>query len=704
MTSSVNYEVQGQVAIITLNSPPVNSLSHQVRRELLSAYENATQDNTVKAIIISSSSKLFCGGADISEFNMPAMTLEPLLPKLLETLESSQKPIIAAINGRALGGGLELCLACDYRIALSQASMGLPEVSLGLIPGAGGTQRLPRIIGVVKSLDLITSGKPINAPEALTLGLVDQIVDTDDFLGFATDYANQLIETNAPVKSCSDINVNISDLDVNFFTDFRKSIARRTKGYYAPERCIQAIEASISLSLKDGLKKEQTLFMDCMNTPQARAQQHLFFAHREAGSVPNLDQKTASRNIREVAIIGAGTMGGGIAMNFANAGIKVKLLEIKAEALERGMQTIRNNYEISAKKGKLSQDQVDNNLALIEGTLTYNALATVDLVIEAVFENIDIKKEVFKQLDVICKPGAILATNTSYLNVNEIAAVTKRPQDVIGLHFFSPANVMRLLEIVRAEKTADEVLLTTIKIAQRINKTAIVSGICWGFIGNRIFEPYGREATRLLLEGATPQQVDKALTDFGFAMGFLSVIDLAGIDVGFFAREGIREQLNDDPSYQVICDRLYKLGRYGQKTGRGIYIYQGRERIDDPEVIALSKAIAEELNIPQREISDKEIIERTMYSMINEAAHILEEGIAYRSGDIDLVFTNGYGFPQFRGGPLQYADEVGLELVLKTIKHYQTELAVHGQRWFKPAPLLEKLVAEGRSFSEFQGH
>ena len=442
-----------------------------------------------------------------------------------------------------------------------------------------------------------------------------------------------------------------------------------------------------------------TTAVDTITSSEARALDYLAFAKQEAGIIPNLSPNTQVRSINEVAIIGAGTMGGGIAMNFANAGIKVKLLEIKSDALERGLQMIRKNYEISAKKGKLSQQQVSENLALIEGTLSYDDLETVDLVIEAVFENIDIKKAVFKQLDASCKPGAILATNTSYLDVDEIAAVTSRPEDVIGLHFFSPANIMRLLEIVRAERTADDVLLTTLKTAQRIKKTAVVSGICWGFIGNRIFEPYGREACRLLLEGATPQQIDKALTDFGFAMGFLSVIDLAGIDIGFFAREGIRDQLSHDASYQVICDRLYDLGRYGQKTGRGIYIYEGRERINDPEVVELCQSIAKELNIPQREISDEEIIERTLYSMINEAAHILDESIAYRPGDIDVVLTNGYGFPKTRGGPMHYADEIGLDTVLDGIKKYQSELGEHGKYWFKPAPLLEKLVDEGKKFS-----
>ncbi len=702
MTPIINYDVQGQVAIITLNAPPVNGLGQPLRAGIEHAFDVAIDDEKIKAIVIASAAKLFCAGADITEFGTDKAFAQPNLPNLLEKLEASHKPIVAAINGFALGGGLELCLACDYRIALAQAKLGLPEVKLGLLPGAGGTQRLPRLIGVKKSLEMITSGNPIGATEALSLGLIDSVIQSDDFLVSAIDYAKDLIESNAPVKTCAGLQVNTTNLPADFFSEFRKSIARRTKGFFAPERCIQAIEAAIELPFKDGLKKEGELFSACAKTPQARAQQHVFFAERAAGSIPGLDSNVKIRDIKTVGIIGAGTMGGGIAMNFANAGITVKLLEIKNEALQRGLKGIRNNYDISAKRGKMTAEKVETNMSLIEGTLSYNDLSDVDLVIEAVFENIEIKKSVFKQLDEVCKPGAILATNTSYLNVDAIAAVTKRPQDVIGLHFFSPANIMRLLEIVRATKTADDVLLTVLKTAQRIKKTPVISGICWGFIGNRMFEPYGREATRLVLEGATPAQVDKALTNFGSAMGFCSVIDLAGIDVGFMSRESIREQLAHDPSYQLICDRLNNMGRFGQKTGRGFYIYEGRNRLEDPEVVELSETIAKELNITRREISDEEIIERCTFSMVNEAAKILEENISYRSSDIDLVSINGYGFPGFRGGPMQYADEVGLNNVLAAIKKYQRELGEHGKNWFEPAPLLIKLANEGKTFQSYQ--
>jgi 3-hydroxyacyl-CoA dehydrogenase len=699
--SLVNYEVQGSIALITLNSPPVNGLGQALRESLASAYDSATNDNNVKAIIIRSSNKIFCGGADISEFGSEKAFAKPDLPSLLTTLEESKKPLIAAINGFALGGGMELCLVCDYRIALPHTKMGLPEVNLGILPGAGGTQRLPRIVGAKKAVQMITSGAPINAEEALSLGLIDKIFTTDDFMAAAIGYANELIETNAPVKSCATLTVDTTDLAADFFTEFRQSIARRSKGFYAPERCIQAVEAAIELPLKEGLQKEVELFQECIKTSQARAQQHLFFAERAAGRIPGLDPKMPIRDIKVVGIIGAGTMGGGIAMNFANAGIKVRLLEIKDEALQRGLAGIRKNYEISAKRGKMTLEQVEKNLSMIEGTLNYADLGDADLVIEAVFENIEIKKSVFKQLDEVCKPGAILATNTSYLDVDEIGAQTKRPEDVIGLHFFSPANVMRLLEIVRATKTADDVLLTVLKTAQRIKKTPVISGICWGFIGNRIFEPYGREAARLVLEGATANQVEKALTDFGWAMGFLSVIDLAGIDVGFMAREGIRDQLIHDPSYRVIEDHLHAMGRFGQKTNRGYFIYEGRDRIEDPEVSELSLKIAQKLNISQRTISDKEIVERCVFSMINEGAKILEEGISYRSSDIDLVFINGYGFPAHRGGPMQYADEIGLDTVLAALRKYQSELGEHGKNWFEPAPLLVKLAGEGKTFKSY---
>ncbi|TQV86088.1 3-hydroxyacyl-CoA dehydrogenase [Exilibacterium tricleocarpae] len=702
MSAPTHYATHANIAVITMDSPPVNGLGHALRRSLLDDFERALADDGIAAIVIASAGKLFCGGADISEFGGDSALREPNLPQVLNRLEESPKPVVAAVNGMALGGGMELALVCDYRFAGAAARFGLPEVNLGILPGAGGTQRLPRLAGVPLALEMITSGRPISVDKAQQAGLVDRRHnDTGEFLDAAITYAAELVDSGASVHSCATLSVDTTDLPDNFFADFRRSIARRTRGLYAPERCIQAVEAACTLPLAEGLQREGELFIECMNTPQARAQQHLFFAERAATKVPGVDPKTPVRNIEKVAVIGSGTMGGGIAMNFLNAGIPVTVLDLNAEALERGAEVIRNNYAITAKKGKLTEAQVEQRMELLTTTTEYASIAGVDLVIEAVFENMDIKKKVFTTLDEVCKPGAILATNTSTLDVDEIAAVTKRPQDVIGLHFFSPANVMRLLEIVRGKATADDVIVTSIKMAQAIKKIPVVVGVCFGFVGNRMLEPYSREASRLLLEGATPAQVDRVLYDFGLAMGIFSMGDLAGIDVSFLVREGIRDQIAHDPGYQKISDKLYALGRYGQKTGRGFYIYEGRERQEDPEVVTLAEEIAAELGIERREISDQEILERTIYMLINEGAQILDEGIAYRSSDCDIVYCNGYGFPIGRGGPMQYADEIGLDTVLAAIEKYRQQLGAYGEMWFKPAPLLQRLVKEGKQFKQY---
>jgi len=700
MPDLTNYSVHNNIAVITLNSPPVNGLGLDLRTGIRDAFEKASADDQVKAIVIASAGKLFCGGADISEFGSDKALAEPSLPALCNALEVSAKPVIAAINGLALGGGCELALACDYRIALPEAKLGLPEVNLGLLPGAGGTQRMPRLAGPQLALEMIASGKPLPAQALREAGVLDRIHTGDDkFLAAAINYARELVETEAPLRNCADINIDTNDLPEHFFDDFRKSIARRSRGFYAPERCIQAVEAACTLPLAQGLKKEGELFAECMATPQARAQQHLFFAERAATKIPGVDPKTPTRAVNKVAVIGSGTMGGGIAMNFINAGIPTVILDLNADALERGLGVIRTNYEISAQKGRLSDAQVKARMALLTATTDYADIADVDLVIEAVFENMDIKKKVFQALDDVCKAGAILATNTSTLDVDEIAAVTRRPQDVIGLHFFSPANVMRLLEVVRGDKTADDVIVSTLKMAQAIKKVPVVAGVCWGFIGNRILEPYGREAARLVLEGASPAQIDRVLYDFGLAMGLPSMIDLAGIDVGYLTRQGNKEAFYPrDPAYAAICDKLYELGRYGQKTGRGFYIYEGRDKQEDPQVMELAAELAREHGIDQRQISDQEILERTIYMLINEGAQVLEEGIAYRAGDIDTVYCNGYGFPAHRGGPMQYADEMGLDTVLAALNKYRQQLGAYGEEWFKPAPLLEKLVTEGKTF------
>jgi 3-hydroxyacyl-CoA dehydrogenase len=703
MSQFTSYEVRDNIAVITLNSPPVNGLGLGLRAAIMDGFDQATADEKVQAIVVASAGKLFCGGADISEFGSDKAMTSPTLPEVCNTLEESAKPIVAALNGMALGGGCELALACDYRIALPAVKIGLPEVNLGILPGAGGTQRMPRLAGAQLALEMITSGKPVGAKKMLAAGVIDRIHEGEgSILDAAVQYAQELLDTNAPVRSCAQMSVDTSELPENFFAEFRKSIARRTRGFYAPERCIQCVEAACELPLHEGLAKEGELFRECMNTSQARAQQHLFFAERAATKIPGVDPKTPLRDVKKVAIIGSGTMGGGIAMNFVNVGIPTVILDLNAEALERGLGVIRTNYEISAKKGRLSEAQVEERMNLLQPTTEYSEIGDVDLVIEAVFENMDIKKKVFQTLDEVCKPGAILATNTSTLDVDEIASVTARPQDVIGLHFFSPANVMRLLEIVRGGKTADDALLTTIKMAQTIGKVPVVAGVCWGFIGNRILEPYGREAARLILEGATPAQIDKVLYDFGLAMGLPSMIDLAGIDVGYLTRQGNQEAFyGRDPGYAAICDKLHELGRFGQKTGRGFYIYEGRDKKEDPEVISLAETLAAEQSITRREISDQEVLERTIYMLINEGAQVLEDGIAYRSSDIDTVYCNGYGFPGHRGGPMQYADEIGLDTVVNALNKYRDQLGAYGEEWFKPAPLLEKLAAEGKTFKEF---
>jgi len=703
MSSATLYDVKNNIALISLNSPPVNGLGQAVREGILENFKKAHADDTIKAIVIASTGKLFCGGADISEFGTEKMTAGPNLSEVLNQIENSEKPVIAAINGMALGGGLELCLVCDYRFASSSAKLGLPEVHLGILPGAGGTQRLPRLAGAVKATEMIVSGKPVSASDAHQSGFVDRVHSNDsDFLAAALAYTEELINSNAEVKSCADLTVDKDNIPENFFNDFRKKIARKTRGFFAPEKCIQCVEASLELDLTAGLKKEAELFMQCMLTSQARAQQHLFFAERAATKIPGIDKKTPLRKIEQVAIIGAGTMGGGIAMNFMNAGVPVKVLELKQEALDKGFGVIRKNYEISAKKGRLTEAQLEERMSLLSGTLSYADLGNADLIIEAVFENMDIKKKVFTSLDEVAKPGAILASNTSTLDVDEIASATKRPEDVIGLHFFSPANVMKLLEIVRGSKTADDVLMTSIKMAQLIRKVPVVSENQWGFIGNRILEPYGREGGRLMLEGASPAQIDKVLYDFGFAMGLPSVMDLAGIDVGYLTRQARKDELAIDPTYAAVSDRLYELGRYGQKTGRGAYIYKGREKIEDPEVMQISKELAEKHGVTQREISEQEILERTVYMLINEGAHVLGEGVTYRSSDIDVVYAYGYGFPGHRGGPMQYADEIGLDKVLAAIEKYRDELGDYGKLWFTPAPVLVELAAAGKTFKSYK--
>ena len=703
----VTYSMIDSIAVISLEHPPINALGHGLRHSIEQAYQQAVTDEVVSAILLISNQSVFCGGADVTEFGSLKVFADPNLPSLCNLLDASPKLVVAAVHGQTLGGGLELALAADYRIASAEAKLGLPEVMLGLLPGAGGTQRLPRLTTPEFALEMMTTGKPVPAQKALKNKLIDAIDESGDLRTAAIEFTKNLIAQKAPVTNCADIKVPWLKHFPGFFTLAKKNIAPKAKGYIAPFKILEAVEHACDLPLEEGLAKEQALFFECMNTPQHRSLLNIFQSEQAAKKVPGVEKDTTTRPVEKVAIIGSGTMGGGIAMNFANAGIPVTLLDLNAEALDKGVAVIRSNYERTAKKGKLTDDQVASNMSLISTTTSYDDLAEMDLVIEAVFETMEIKQKVFSELDRVCKAGAILATNTSTLDVNEIAACTQRPQDVIGLHFFSPANVMKLLEIVRAEQTAADVLATSLKLAKTIKKTPVVVGVCFGFVGNRMLEPYSREAHRLILEGATPAQVDNALTEFGMVMGPFATYDLAGIDVAYHIRNSLKASVPDhpsdqDPSYQCLSEKLFEMGRYGQKTGRGFYIYKGRDKQADPEVETLCEQLSNKLGIERRTITDQEIVERCVYELINEGAKILDEGIAYRSGDCDIIWIYGYGFPPFRGGPMQYADEIGLDRVVAGINKYRKQLGDYGELWFNPAPLMEKLALAGKPFSRYK--
>ncbi|MBO3274001.1 3-hydroxyacyl-CoA dehydrogenase NAD-binding domain-containing protein [Pseudomonas schmalbachii] len=701
MSSLIRYRIDNELALIGLARAPVNALGQPLRAALLEAIECAAADPSVRAIVLHGDGLPFSAGADIGEFGSLASLAAPFLPDVLLRMTRLDKPLLAAIGGVAMGGGLELALACGYRIGEPTARLSLPEINLGLLPGAGGTQRLPRLIGVEPALEMMISGQPVDGRRALELGLLDRVShDGENLLDAACAFARELLAHGAPARRPEPWTNPADSMADDFIERYLADNEPRWKNRQAPYRVLAAIEAACTLPLDEGLACESELFRQAESSAQSVAQRHVFFAEREAGRIPGVDATTPLRPIRKVAVIGAGTMGGGIAMNFANVGIPVKLLEQKAEALDRGLAQIRKNYEISVKRGKLTEAQLEQRMELLQGTLDYADLADADLVIEAVFENLAIKQQVFRTLDEVCKPGAILASNTSTLDVDAIAAVTRRPQDVIGLHFFSPANVMRLLEVVRARETAPDVLATTLKIGKRIGKMPVVSGVCFGFIGNRMLEPYSREAHRLVLEGATPAQIDKLLTDLGLAMGVMAMHDLAGIDVGYLVRESRREVIAHDPSYCKLADELYALGRYGQKTNRGSYIYEGRERKEDYEVVALAERISGDLGIPRRPVSTQEIHDRCLFMLINEGIQLLDEGIALRASDIDLVWINGYGFPAHVGGPMHYAEQLGLDTVLAGIRQYRKQLGEYGEMWFQPAPLLERLVAAGKPHIE----
>jgi 3-hydroxyacyl-CoA dehydrogenase len=689
------FEKRGDIGIIWIDNPPVNAISVGVRGAIIDGVAKLNQDSQIKAGVLACEGRTFMAGADITEFGKPP--LSPSLHDAINAVESSAKPIVAAIHGTAFGGGLEVALACHYRVAVASAKIGLPEVKLGIIPGAGGTQRLPRLIGVEAALGIIVSGDPVPTAQAAKAGVIDKIIE-GDLLEGAVAYAKDLITRKAPLRKIRDITVDAGKLPPGFFDEARKRIAKEKKNLYAPQRIVDALEAAATLPFDKGMARERELFLQCAHNSQSKALQHVFFAERKAANVPNLDKNVAKRDIKAVAIIGAGTMGGGIAMNFLNVGIPVTLLEMTQEALDRGVGVIRKNYENTASKGKLTMEQVQQRMGLLKPTLSYGDLGHADLVIEAVFETMAIKKDVFAKLDKVAKQGAILASNTSYLSIDEIADSTSRPSDVVGMHFFSPANVMRLLEIVRGARTAQDVLVTVVDIAKRINKVGVVCGNRDGFIGNRMLGGYAYQASLMVLEGAMPEQVDAALRNFGMPMGVLQMSDLAGLDVGYKSRKD-RDPKTFDGRVSRSADLLVEMGRLGQKTQAGYYDYAPGDRTPrpSPAVAEIIEKVSKECGISRRPFTDEEIVERCFLALMNVGCEVLSEGVAYRSSDIDVVYLYGYGFPAYRGGPMFWAEnEVGLKTALEKLKKYSAET---GGNWLKVSPLLEQLVAQGKGFA-----
>ena len=698
---TAHYKVHGSVAVITLDNPPVNGLGMATRRAVTDALQKANADAAVQSIVITGAGKAFSGGADIKEFGTDKAMAEPNLLSVILAVENSAKPVVAAIHSVCMGGGLELALGCHYRIAAPGCNVALPEVKLGLLPGAGGTQRLPRALGVEPALNMIVSGEPVKS-ELLAMvpgqKLFDKMAASVDTLAAeALAFAQEMAGVR-PLPLVRNLPCRHPQGDA-YFQFARNMVKGMAKNYPAPAKCVDAVQAATQKKFADGMLFERELFINLMWTPESRALRHLFMAERAASKIADVPADTPQRSIQSIAIIGAGTMGGGIAMNFLNAGLPVKMLEMKQDALDRGIATIRKNYEAQVKKGKLKQDKYEQRMSLLSTTLSYDDLKAADMVIEAVFEEMGVKEKVFKELDRVMKPGAILASNTSTLDVNQIAAFTKRPQDVVGLHFFSPANVMKLLEVVRAAQTGKDVMATVMAVAKKIRKTAVVSGVCDGFIGNRMIEQYGRQGGFLLDEGCTPAQVDKAMEKFGMAMGPFRMGDLAGNDIGWAIR---KRRYTEQPGmkYSKTADLLCEKGRFGQKTGAGWYDYVPgkRDAIPNAEVVAMIDAHRQSLGITPRKISDEEIVQRLVFSLVNEAAHILEEGIAAKAGDIDIAYVFGYGFPAYRGGPMNYANEVGLFNVVQAMQRFALNPLDDAAFW-QPAPLLARLVAEGKTFN-----
>jgi 3-hydroxyacyl-CoA dehydrogenase len=699
---SADYAVHGDVAVITLNNPPVNGLGLATRQAFMQGLDQAVANDAVKAIVVTGAGKAFSGGADIKEFGSPKALQEPNLLNLITALENCPKPTVAAVHTVVMGGGLELALGCHYRVAAPGCSVALPEVKLGLVPGAGGTQRLPRVIGVEAALNMIVSGEAIQSEMLAMLPgqkLFDEMASSaGKLLDEAMAFAKGVVGTS-PLPRVRDLPCKHPNADA-FFKFSTNMVNGMTKGKYpAPLKCIEAVQNATKMKFDDGMTAEREIFINLMWTPESRALRHLFMAQRAASKIDDVPADTPKREIKSVAVIGAGTMGGGISMNFLNAGIPVKILEMKQEALDKGIAIIEKNYQAQVKKGKLKEDKFQQRMALLSSTLNYADLADADLVIEAVFEEIGVKEQVFNKLDEVMKPGAILASNTSTLDVNAIAHFTKRPQDVVGLHFFSPANVMKLLEVVRGADTGKDIMATVMDVAKKIKKTAVVSGVCDGFIGNRMIEQYSRQAGFLIEEGCTPQQVDKAVEKFGFAMGPFRMGDLAGNDIGWAIRKR-RYVEKPNMKYSKTADLLCEQGRFGQKVGKGWYDYVAgkRDAIPNKDVEDMIAKHRTSLGITARKISDDEIVQRLVFALVNEAAYILEEGIAARASDIDMVYITGYGFPIYRGGPMLYADQFGLFNVIQAMKRFAQNPHDDAQFW-QPAPLLARLVADGKTFN-----
>jgi 3-hydroxyacyl-CoA dehydrogenase len=700
--SQARYEQQGEVAVITMDNPPVNGLGLELRRGIVEGLMRAKSDDSVKAVVITGAGRAFSGGADIREFNTPKALAEPNLHTVIREIEGANKPVVAAVHSVAMGGGLELALGCHFRVASTGAQIALPEVKLGILPGAGGTQRLPRVVPLEMALNMIVTGESVKSEKFKGTRLFDEIVE-GDVLPAAVAFARKVVADKLGLPKVRDLKV-VHPNAQGYLQFARNTVRTVARNFPAPLRCVDAVAAAVSMPFEEGLKAERAGFLELVQTPESRALRHAFFGERAAAKIPDVPPDTALRPIETAAVVGAGTMGGGIAMNFANAGIPVTVLESSKEALDRGIGIIRRNYENTAKKGRIKPEDVEKRMALIRPTMSYDDICNADIVVEAVFEDMPVKETVFKKLDEVMKPGAILATNTSTLDVDKIAAFTKRPQDVIGTHFFSPANVMRLLEIVRGAKTAKDVLATTMKLASRIRKLGVVSGVCDGFIGNRMIEQYSRQAGYMLEEGASPQQVDRAIEKLGFAMGPFRMSDLAGNDVGWYIRKR-RYVERPDMKYPKIADKICELGRFGQKTGAGFYRYEPgkRDAIPDPVVDELIAAHRKELGITPRKLSDDEIVHRLIFALVNEGAKILEEGIAMRASDIDMIYLSGYGFPLHRGGPMLYADMYGLYNMVNRMHEFAGRAAQtpngDPSAW-TPAPLLLKLVEQGKNFND----